>query len=79
MEFVKRIAGSSARIRKMRVRILWKDRSPPKRKKRLHIDAIDVRALTILGAYACTDRRKMVVIHLDRLVPYQGAVGDERP
>jgi hypothetical protein len=31
--------------------------------------AMDIGALTILGSFARTDRRKMVVINLDRLHP----------
>jgi hypothetical protein len=34
LEIVKRTAGSSARIRKMSVRTLWKGRLSPKQKKR---------------------------------------------
>jgi hypothetical protein len=40
---------------------------------------IDVRALTTLGTSGRTKRRKIMVIYLDRLEPYQGAARDERP
>jgi hypothetical protein len=35
LEVVKLSAGSSAKIRKIRVRTFWRSRPPPKRKKRL--------------------------------------------
>jgi hypothetical protein len=40
----------------------------------------DVGALITLGTVALTDQyRGMMVINLDRLVPYQGAAWDEWP
>jgi hypothetical protein len=36
LETVKRVAGSSVRIRKMRDWTLWRGQPPPKWKKRLH-------------------------------------------
>jgi hypothetical protein len=36
--FVKQIVGPSIKLRKMNVRTLWRDRPPPKRKKRLHTE-----------------------------------------
>jgi hypothetical protein len=41
--------------------------------------ATDVGASTTLGTFAPTDWRKMMVVHLDRLPPYQGAAPDEQP
>jgi hypothetical protein len=43
------------------------------------LKAIDVGVSTTFGTFARTDRRKMVVVHLDRLVSYQGAARDEIP
>jgi hypothetical protein len=36
LEIAKRMARSSARIRKMSVRTSWKGRLPPKQKKKIH-------------------------------------------
>jgi hypothetical protein len=37
-------------------------------------------ALTILGTFAPTDQKiRMMVIHLDRLAPYEGTAWDELP
>jgi hypothetical protein len=38
LEIAKRIAASSVKIRKMNLRTLWRGRSHPKRKKRLHTE-----------------------------------------
>jgi hypothetical protein len=43
------------------------------------VRAMDVGALTIFGTFAPPDWRKMMVTKLDRLAPYDGTVGDERP
>jgi hypothetical protein len=39
--------------------------------------AMDVGALTTLGNFARTDRRKTVVKHPDRLAPYQGTAREK--
>jgi hypothetical protein len=40
----------------------------------------DVGALTILGSFACTERkRQMMAVNLDRLVTYEETTRDERP
>jgi hypothetical protein len=57
-------------------------RPPPKRKKRLHTEltAGDVGAVTILGSFACFEQKRgMMVIHVDRLAPYHGAVRNKLP
>jgi hypothetical protein len=36
----------------------------------------DVGAQTILGTFGRTNQNKMMVVHLDRLAPYQGAAWD---
>jgi hypothetical protein len=84
LEIVKRRVEPSVRIRKMNVRTLWRGQSPPKRKKRplynSRLNAMDVGALISLEIYALTDRKsRMMVVHLDRLAPYQAAAPDERP
>jgi hypothetical protein len=38
LEIAKKISGSSARIRKICVRTLWRGRPPPKRNKKLHTE-----------------------------------------
>jgi hypothetical protein len=44
------------------------------------LSARDVGASTILGTSARTDwKRRMMVVHLDRLALYQGAFQNERP
>jgi hypothetical protein len=59
------------------------------------IGARDIRTPIILGSFACTNKkrdfyslhpvvchdveRKMMVVYLDRLAPYQGATQDEWP
>jgi hypothetical protein len=43
------------------------------------VTAGDVGDPAILGTFAHTDRRKMMVIHLNRLKTYQGAALDEWP
>jgi hypothetical protein len=40
---------------------------------------INIETLTRFGTFGHTNRSKMMVIHLDRLAPYQGAAWDERP
>jgi hypothetical protein len=40
---------------------------------------MDVGALTTLGTSGLTDYRKMMVINLDQLAPYEGAVRDQQP
>jgi hypothetical protein len=51
----------------------------PLKKKTPGVRAVDVGTLTTLGTCACTYWRKMMVINLDRLVPYEGTAWDERP
>jgi hypothetical protein len=41
--------------------------------------AKDVGASTTRGTFARTDRRKMMLVHLDQLAPYQGAARDDQP
>jgi hypothetical protein len=41
--------------------------------------AIKLGALTTLGTFGRTKRKKMMVIKLDRLATYQGAARDDRP
>jgi hypothetical protein len=44
------------------------------------VRASDIGALTTLGIFALTDRKsRMMVVHLDQLAPYQGAVWDKWP
>jgi hypothetical protein len=43
------------------------------------IGAINVEALTTHRTFGHTNWRKMMVINLDRLAPYQGAAQDEQP
>jgi hypothetical protein len=43
------------------------------------VGAVVVRALTTLGIFDCTNRRKMMAINLHWLAPYQGAARDKRP
>jgi hypothetical protein len=38
LEIAKQTVGTSIRLRKMSVRTLWRGRTPPKRKKRLHTE-----------------------------------------
>jgi hypothetical protein len=42
------------------------------------LKAMDVGALTTLGTFACTDWRKMMMVNLDRLAPYEGTTWDEQ-
>jgi hypothetical protein len=50
-----------------------------KEKTEHRVRAGDVGALTTLVTFACTDRkRRMMVIHLDRL-PLSGTAQDKRP
>jgi hypothetical protein len=41
--------------------------------------ATDVGASTTLGTFARTNRKKMMMVHLDRLAPYQGRARDKWP
>jgi hypothetical protein len=41
------------------------------------VGTINVGALTTLGTFGRTKLRKMMVLNLDRLAPYQGAARDE--
>jgi hypothetical protein len=41
--------------------------------------AVGVGASTTVGTSACTDCRKMMVVHLAQLTPQQGTTRDERP
>jgi hypothetical protein len=41
--------------------------------------AMDVGALMTVRTFACTDQKKLMVINLDRLAPYEGTARDERP
>jgi general stress protein 26 len=43
------------------------------------VRAINVGALTTLGTFGHTNWRKMVVINLDRLAPYEEITWDKRP
>jgi hypothetical protein len=43
------------------------------------VSAMDVGALPILGTFTRKERRKMMVINLDRLAPYEGTTRDEGP
>lgn len=44
------------------------------------VRARDVGASTTLGPFACTERkRRIMVVHLDRLAPYEGTGWDKRP
>jgi hypothetical protein len=43
------------------------------------VGAINVRALTTLRTFGCTNQRKRMVINLDHLAPYEGTARDERP
>jgi hypothetical protein len=43
------------------------------------VGAINVGALTILGTFGYTNRRKRMVINLDLLVPYKGTARDKQP
>jgi hypothetical protein len=49
-----------------------------KEKMAHRVGAVIVVALTTLGTFGRTNRRKMV-INLDRLAPYQGDAQDEQP
>jgi hypothetical protein len=52
--------------------------APSKRKEVMaDVGAINVGALTILGTCGSTNRRKMMVINLDQLAPYEGTTWDE--
>jgi hypothetical protein len=52
--------------------------SEAKDKTAHRVGAEDAGALTTLGTFSLTDRyRRMIVIRLDRLAPYQGAARDE--
>jgi hypothetical protein len=42
------------------------------------VGVIIVGALTTLGTFGCTSQRKMMMVNLDQLMPYQGASQDER-
>jgi hypothetical protein len=45
-----------------------------------NLRAREVGAPTTLGTLACSPReRRMMVIHLDRLAPYQGTAWNEQP
>jgi hypothetical protein len=39
---------------------------------------MDVGALTILGNFGRTNRRKMMLVNLDRLASYEGTAQDDR-
>jgi hypothetical protein len=52
--------------------------SKTKEKTAHRVGAGDVGALTTLRTFARTDRKKMMVINLDRLAPYVGTARDER-
>jgi hypothetical protein len=43
-----------------------------KEKTTSSLRAIDVGALTTLQTSVCTERRKVMVVHMDWLAPYQG-------
>jgi hypothetical protein len=43
------------------------------------VGVINVGALTTLETFGRTNQRKMMVINLDQLAPYQGAAWDEQP
>jgi hypothetical protein len=53
--------------------------APSKTKKGANssLRARDVGALTALETFASTDQRKMMVINLDQLAPYEGTAWDE--
>jgi hypothetical protein len=64
--------GTSIRLRKMIAWALWRESAPPKQKKSLlassfRVEAIDAGALITLVTIGRTNRRKMMVIHLDQL------------
>jgi hypothetical protein len=40
---------------------------------------VNIGALTILGSFGHINWRKMIVINLDQLAPYEGSAQDERP
>jgi hypothetical protein len=54
---------------------------PSKKKKETShgLRTMEIRVLTSLRTFACTDRRKTMLINLDRLEPYEGNARDERP
>jgi hypothetical protein len=80
-EVMKRTVWSSVRIRKTSVKTLVEEPATAQGKGETtsSLGAIDVGASTALGTFACTDRSKMGVIHMDWFTPYQGATRDERP
>jgi hypothetical protein len=80
LEIVKQIAGSSIGIKK-RVSGHCGGVGPFETKEETahRIGALNVGALTTLGTSGCTNWRKKMVIHLNRLAPYQGAAQEERP
>jgi hypothetical protein len=62
LEVVKRVIGISIGLRKVSDRTLWRVRPLPKRKT----------------SKAQLQEKKRIVVHLDRLAPYQGTARDER-
>jgi hypothetical protein len=57
----------------------WPAPSETEKETAHKLRAMDIEALTTLGTFANTDWRKMMVINLDWLTPYQGATQDEQP
>jgi hypothetical protein len=64
METEKRIVRSSTGLRKVSDWTLWRGQPPPKWKKRCQKHS---------------PWKRMMVVHLDWLTPYQGTAQDERP
>jgi hypothetical protein len=61
LQFAKKRVRASVRLRKMRVRILWRGSAPSKTKEETtdnSLRATDVGTLTIFGTFSCTNRKK---------------------
>jgi hypothetical protein len=59
---------------------LWRGQLPPKEETtNSKLSAMDELSLTTIGIFGLTDRRKMMMVNLDRLATYQRAARDDRP
>jgi hypothetical protein len=77
LEITKRMARTSIRLGKMSGQDImeWLASSEMKEETTKNsLRSLNVGALTTLGTFGHTSRRKMMVINLDQLASYQGAV-----
>jgi hypothetical protein len=79
LEVVKRGVGVSIRLEnECQDFVDWSAFFKTKEEMVHRVGSINVGALTTLGTFGPSNRRKLVV-NLDQFTPYQGATRDERP